>query len=322
MMFKKVALLFLITTVAGAGVYLWIRSLPATAPRADFDLTATPKLGEQIFWGQGRCHVCHRIGERGYALRGPNLGQGPEGAPIAVRARQRARRLGLPNGTAYLVQSLVEPGAFVVPGFKNEMPLVYRAPIALSLGEMKAVVLYLQTLGDTLRPQEVRFPPGFLAGAGVEEREPEIRGDPLAGQRLFFDRQGPAACVACHTAPNADGVLEGERVGPDLSAVGGIRSGRYLLRKLVQPDSNLVSGYDLVLAQTRNGVLYSGVLKRESADRLVLVEADGAERTLRKHELARWQRTGTSLMPGNYAELLTTQQLHDLVAYLLTLTGD
>ncbi|MCG8605580.1 hypothetical protein MJD09_11360, partial [bacterium] len=123
-----------LTIVSGVTylLYAWINSLPQASDFYNDGSTATVDLGERLFWGKGRCHVCHRIGDRGYALRGPNLGDSSEGAIISRRAEARARTLGLSQGTEYLVQSILEPGAFVVPRYQNEMPKVFEAPVALN----------------------------------------------------------------------------------------------------------------------------------------------------------------------------------------------
>jgi len=60
-------------------IYSWISSLPTTSSLADPNVEFTPEAGEKLFWGRGTCHVCHRIGKRGYALRGPNLGDSKDG---------------------------------------------------------------------------------------------------------------------------------------------------------------------------------------------------------------------------------------------------
>src|SRR3972149_7424902 len=115
----------------------------------------SPELGEALFWGKGACYTCHSIGGRGSAIRGPNLGEiGPLKMPIGargvVRAQERAKQ-GKPMAAVdYLVESLVEPAAYVVEGFKNEMPILWRPPIRLKPAEIKAVIAYIQSQGGTV----------------------------------------------------------------------------------------------------------------------------------------------------------------------------
>ncbi|MFQ5631146.1 MAG: c-type cytochrome, partial [bacterium] len=111
-----------------------------------------PEAGEAIFWGKGKCHTCHSIGGRGSGIRCPNLGDSEFGSVIGIRAEERALKraaqgAAMSSATDYLVESLAEPGAHVVEGFKNEMPYVYLPPIALNPDEVKAVISYLQSQG-------------------------------------------------------------------------------------------------------------------------------------------------------------------------------
>ncbi|RMF58760.1 MAG: hypothetical protein D6743_17290, partial [Calditrichaeota bacterium] len=224
-------------------LYRWIASLPVATQRSDVATAVTVRNGERIFWGRGTCHVCHRVGTRGYATRAPDLGEGPQGPAIGKRADARAEELGLPDGVSYLVQSLAEPGAYVVSGFKNEMPEVFRAPIALSPSEIKAVILYLVSLGGDTLAQQIHLPRSVYAAYEKPEANSwSPRGNAEAGRRLFFDPKGPAACAACHVALDTGGRPRGGSSGPDLRAVASIRSAAYLRAKIVHPDSNVVSG--------------------------------------------------------------------------------
>ncbi|MCH7760633.1 cytochrome c, partial [candidate division TA06 bacterium] len=117
-----------------------------------------PEAGEAIFWGKGKCHTCHSIGGQGSAIRCPNLGEGSQGPIMAIRAEERAKEQGLKSGTEYLIESLSEPGAYVVEGFKNEMPLVYKPPILLQPDEIKAVISYLQSLGGEVDIGAIKLP--------------------------------------------------------------------------------------------------------------------------------------------------------------------
>lgn len=320
---KNISIL-LIAAVLTCLIYSWISSLPRVSDISHHDIHITAETGEEIFWGKGRCHVCHRVGERGYGLRAPNLGEGKEGPIIAVRAQERAKQIGLGNGTEYLVQSLVEPGAFVVPKYQNEMPEVFNAPIALSPPEIKAVILYLQTLGGAANRDEVNLPPKLLAALKrpAKRSKLQIDGDIEAGRQLFFDLQGPAACAACHVGTNSRGQAEGSAIGPQLTEVASFRTAEHLFQKLVKPDSNIVSGYEEVLIRTKSALMITGLIKDEDPDVVVLVNKTGENLKIRKDEILSLTRQSVSMMPSNYQELLTRKQMENLLAYLLTLDGN
>ena len=318
-MLKKILFFVFVPSILTYFTYQWIASLP----KVEFDASVeiSWRSGEEIFWGKGRCNICHRIGDKGYALRGPNLGQSKDGPILPIRARERASQLNLAGATEYLVQSIAEPGAFVVPGYNNEMPEVFRAPIFLTPSEIKAVVLYLESLAGDTTFKEIRLPQKLLASYQPEKKSHyKISGDSTAGGLLFFDLEGPAACAACHAGLNSDGKVDGSAIGPDLTAIAGFRTPEHILRKIINPDSNIVSGYEEVLIRTKSGLLLVGIVKEENKGELQLIERNENLILVSKKDIQS-RVPQFSMMPSNYRDLLTQKQLNDLLAYLVTLQG-
>lgn len=279
--------------------------------------------GERIFWGAGKCHTCHAVGSEGRSVRGPNLGDSNDGPPIAVRAAERARERSAALGrdispTEYLVESLTEPAAFVTEGFKDEMPVVYEPPIALTADELASVVLYLQSIGGAPDPAAITIPPEVrvqrLRREPAAPWQPYLDGDTARGRALFFDREGPAACVTCHRVGAEGGV-----VGPELTAVAGTRTAAFIVESILEPSVSIANGYETVLVELTSGRLVDGVVRRQAADSLWLVTATGEELGIAVSEIQRRATQEVSLMPENLAELLTVNELHDLLAYLRTL---
>jgi mono/diheme cytochrome c family protein len=95
------------------------------------------KAGRELMDGKGLCFTCHTVGKSG-ALRFPDL----EG--IGTRCESRIPGL---SGLDYLVQSIYEPDAYIVPGFNAGMPVINKPPIGLTDQEILAVIAYLQSLG-------------------------------------------------------------------------------------------------------------------------------------------------------------------------------
>ena len=320
-MFKRILFAFFIIFVLSYFTYKWIASLP----KIEFDESVEIdwRSGEEIFWGKGRCNVCHRIGDKGYALRGPNLGQSKDGPILPIRARERALKLSLASATGYLVQSIAEPGAFVVPGYNNEMPEVFRAPISLTPSEIKAVVLYLESLNGDTTFKEIHLPQQLLASYQPEKKSHyEISGDFTAGRDLFFDLEGPAACAVCHVEMHIAPVPEGKTIGPDLTAIASFRTPEHILQKIINPDSNIVSGYEEVLIKTKSGRFFVGMVEEENLEEVSLIERNGYHRLIRQGDIKSRLPQKTSRMPSNYRDLLTQKQLADLLAYLVTLKGN
>lgn len=283
----------------------------------------TLENGELVFWGPGKCHTCHAVGPRGTSVRGPNLGESVDGPDLALRAVERAHEREEALGrsmspTDYLVESLTDPSAYVVQGYRDEMPAVHAPPISLGPDELASVVLYLQSIGGEPDASAVALPPeATVASRGEAEGwawEPYLDGDPAAGRALFFDETGVAACATCHRVGD-----EGGRVGPELTEIAGTRTTRFIVEALLEPDASIAGGYETVLVETTTGLLVEGVLVRETADSVWIAGATGEQTALARTEIGRSRERETSLMPGNLAELLTVQQLHDLLAYLRTL---
>ncbi len=112
------------------GAFLWtgykITEMTGGEKTAAVAVEVTPEGGEAVYWGKGRCFTCHSVGDRGSAVRGPNHGQfgekfpEPMGARATNRAKERSEKTG-EDYTAidYLVESLANPGAYGVEGYKN-----------------------------------------------------------------------------------------------------------------------------------------------------------------------------------------------------------
>jgi len=318
---KKFYIALLVLAAVAVATTLWVRSLPPTLAVADPDVPLTPAVGEKLFWGKGTCHVCHRIGERGYALRGPNLGESEYGAIIPERAKKRAKELGLAGATDYLVQSLARPGAFVVPGFNNEMPEVFKPPVMLYPSEIKAIIRYLQSLSGETKFAPIRLPNALLRSYQAQDSTAQtpVTGNAAAGRRLFFDLHGAAGCAACHAAIDSTGQAAGATWGPNLTEIASIRTAARLRQKIVTPDSNIVSGYRVVLLKLKGNRFLAGILRKETPDSLTLLLSTGAGVTVPTSMIeVRMNRTA-SIMPGNYADLLSPAQIDDLLAFLLTL---
>ena len=187
------------------------------------------RIGEQIFERKGTCTICHRIGQVG--ARAPDL--------AGVGGRAAARKPGV-SATAYLVESLLDPGAYVVEGFPKIMPKIDRPPIGLNRSEIWAVVAFLESLGGTVevKLQDVPETAGAQAvGEGAPVAKLDLPGDPKAGQAVFMGKGG---CIACHKA----GAIGASPLGPDLSQIARIQAPDYIMAKILNPAGmGTVAGY-------------------------------------------------------------------------------
>src|SRR5438093_9422152 len=97
------------------------------------------KAGEEIYKTKGTCEICHRIGQKG--TRAPDL--------AGVGARAGKMKPGM-SAKAYIIESLLQPQAYVVEGYPPIMPAVDKPPIALNRSELWALTAFLESLGGTV----------------------------------------------------------------------------------------------------------------------------------------------------------------------------
>jgi len=148
-------------------------------PDADADgIDVSPQTGKRLFWTRGHCSTCHRVGELGSNPRGPDLGEGEQGPAIGARAearaRERSQQTGRPfSATDYLVESLLEPGTYLVGGYKNEMPPAHAPPVGLGPDEIRALVAYMQSLGGRVDLTAIRLPAALGDGTRVSPARKE-----------------------------------------------------------------------------------------------------------------------------------------------------
>lgn len=272
-----------------------------------------PEAGEAIYWGDGQCHTCHSIGTSGSATRGPNQ----EG--LAARAEERAKEAGLSSGLEYLVESIVDPSAYIVEGYDNIMPKVYDAPIMLNREQIQAVLTYLQTLGGESNIEAV---------AKFAEKIPEASGDAVApwvppidvdikeGELVFFDESRGVTCSKCHVLNG-----KGSKVGPDLTGIGAVQTPQYLIESVLKPSEIIVKGFETMYLMTNDGMAYNGLLVSQDEDEVVLmVDEDGEmeEYVFYPDEIAQMQKQDVSIMPGNFQDMLTTKEFYGVILFLLS----
>jgi len=241
------------------GVYLWIGySVTALTGGGGGQTTSaldiSPEGGEAIYWGKGSCYTCHSVGGQGSAVRGPNHGAFGErfalgmGARAVERAAERSAKEGVDyTAVDYVVESLVNPSAYVVEGYKNEMPAAFKPPMSLSLNEIKAVVSYLMTLGGDLDLAAIDTAPSELTasfyseisgGASAGEAPATDTGEPRPAFTEAADLVAEFGCDVCHMLGG-----EGGEVGPNLSAIGAKRDRDYLRRAVLTPNADIAEGF-------------------------------------------------------------------------------
>jgi putative heme-binding domain-containing protein len=195
-----------------------------------------------------------------------------------------------------LVEALVQ-----APGLASLGPGRLRS----HLGKFPAPVLakaepLLSSLGANPQQQRAHLDE-LAAGIGA--------GDVRRGHTIFHSPK--ASCVSCHAMGYVGGTL-----GPDLTRIGQIRTERDLLEAIVFPSASFVRSYEPTLVTTKAGDIYNGNVREDSGETLLLGIAAGAEVRIARGEIAEMQPGTVSLMPQGFDQILTRQELADLVAFL------
>lgn len=130
-------------------------------------------------------------------------------------------------------------------------------------------------------------------------------GDAIQGRALFQQH-----CAACHRLDRT-----GFNVGPDLFGIRSQSKEAILLHVLV-PNAEVYPEFAAVTLETRDDRSLTGIVRAEMADALTLVQAQGLVTTLRRDEITSRRTADTSLMPDGFEQVLSRQELADLLAAL------
>ncbi len=144
-------------------------------------------------------------------------------------------------------------------------------------------------------------------------REALLGGDIQTGQDLF--RYNSAAqCVRCHMVGH-----RGTMVGPVLTNISNTLTREQLLEAMVAPGARIAPGFGRITAVMPNGERIEGFFEAETPTEITLVAADKTHQ-LAKADISKIEPGVSGMPPMGY--LLDRAQLRDLVAYLVTLTGE
>lgn len=260
--------------------YAFIAGLVPDTSTASGTVTALPddpdevaEIGLAIFNGKGQCSACHTLDTSAPKGRCPDL------TDIGINA---ANRVPGTDAKTYLIESLYEPGKYLVPGYGKIMPEVWKNPIALSKLEITAVIAFLQSQGGEIDLTPFAEPiDRAKAETTAEVLPPLLSGDPEAGKKVFIE----AACVSCHVVQGVENPKAGEAnedfevvTAPELSEIAAFNESRYIEESILQPHAQIVSGYGTVKI-TAKGITYEGTLVSQDNEKIVVLTkaTDGTE---------------------------------------------
>ena len=167
-------------------------------------------------------------------------------------------------------------------------------PGEYSENELTALVAYVRVMG-TLDTSNVRI------------------GDAGNGESIV---RGKGDCTSCHRLQDQGSL----GLAPELTAIAATRTAGGLEAALLTPDDAMIPINRPVRAVLSDGTVVNGRRLNEDTYSVQLIDEDGALRSLDKTTLRDFTVIETSPMPS-FADTLTTQEISDVVAYLLTLRG-
>jgi putative membrane-bound dehydrogenase-like protein len=230
-----------------------------------------------------------------------------------------------------LAPRLATAGTLVVPRLVRAYGRATDESVGLALVSALAMAPADNVTGlDELRQVVAKYPeavqvaakPLLARASGGDPAEQAARiesfarlaegGDVGRGKAVFFGQK--AACGGCHAAENLGG-----RVGPDLSKIGGIRSGRDLLEAILYPSASFARDFRPVVIETNAGKVFTGVIARQSTEAVILKTADLKEIRIPRAAIEAMAESNLSIMPKGIETTLSEQELRDLMAYLLAL---
>ena len=136
------------------------------------------------------------------------------------------------------------------------------------------------------------------------------QGDDARGEEVFT-RQ----CSKCHKVGGA-----GFDVGPDLlSLANRAREKENLLVNIIDPNANIVPGYEEYRVDTRDGRILTGVLLEQNANSVTLGREEGEKDKILRANIAALRPSTVSAMPEGVEEEITVEEMTDLLEYLKSL---
>ena len=129
---------------------------------------------------------------------------------------------------------------------------------------------------------------------------------------MVFAKQG--TCANCHVVNG-----QGKEVGPNLSEIGKKLSREAVFESILYPSASILHNYETYIVETKSGNTANGLLISRTPAEISVKDAESIVRTFKTVEVESVTRSPISLMPADLHQAMSTQELADVVEYLLTL---
>jgi putative heme-binding domain-containing protein len=158
---------------------------------------------------------------------------------------------------------------------------------------------------------------GYLRSVATAGRTVSGNGNAARGKAVFEGKrfEGNAGCTSCHRVG-----ATGSRTGPDLTDVGSQRRAAEIEQSLLDPDAEILPQNRYYRVTTKSGETITGRLLNIDTFTVQLLDSKDRLLSLPKSSLQDSAFIDKSPMPP-YRDKLSSQELADLVAYLVSLKG-
>ncbi len=233
------SIVMLLVFTGFANVLPQVQSDPPKEEKLDtgaLDMAGMIAYGERLFSGDGTCTLCHN-----------SMGRAPDLLQIDLAADFQ-ERLNDPKYTgektveAYIRESMVDPSAYVVPGYgkkgtndtESPMPAADKPPIGLNEVQMNAITAFLMDLAG----MEPTVPLPTAEETPVAKAEPADDGAAPAAT-TGIEAIEAFACSACHNLEGSEADL-----GPDLHGIAQRMSKGEIMEAILDPNAIIAEGYE------------------------------------------------------------------------------
>ncbi len=137
-------------------------------------------------------------------------------------------------------------------------------------------------------------------------------GNPDNGRKLFFDAE-KSLCIKCHRMED-----RGERIGPELTAVGGRFSRVYIIESILQPSRTIAPSFETVAVAMKDGRVLTGMRLSETTTTLTLGDSEGRQHEVALSEIEERRVQSVSTMPDGLEKRFTPDEFVDLISFLVS----
>jgi cytochrome c oxidase cbb3-type subunit III len=150
----------------------------------------------------------------------------------------------------------------------------------------------------------------FLRSIAAATAASTLGGDAGRGKAIY---DGKGACATCHRIRG-----DGARTGPDLSDIGNRRLAGELQRALIETNAEAPEQNRHFRGVTKDGATISGTLLNEDKYSVQILDAKDRLVSIERRNLRESSIVEKGMMPS-YKDKLTSNELADLVSYLVSL---